>query len=240
MTERMGWIPVEKPIPPLGQLLLATGFGDREKFEKIIKESRNFEKPYIAHELVRKERGYEVVGQLIDGKTGLSIPLIGIEGHFVGLGLPPEEIVRREAAFGRTMLDSISRMRHYSDLVREVEKTLRGERFFPEILEELNGAWGAVLARMRALRFQNQKALQEHDSFRERTYNLIKGVPQMEYVLNSDSFRQKYFLPSIRKVNNTPPIKVDLTNKEKVGYEALVGAGRLTMPILRVILGKIR
>jgi|GEM_PF-5376771 len=238
MIEKMSWIPIEKPLPAIGTLLIVTGFGDRERFEKLKKESRGFEKPYTAHELVRKERGFDVVGYLIDEKTGFPIPLTGTEGHFVGLELPPEEIVRREASLGRNMLDSISRMNHYSDLLRKVEKTLRGEKFYPDILDELNGAYGAALARIRVLRFTNPKVQQTHDSFRERTYELTKGAPLMEYTIDFDFFKQKYYLPPIGKQSSGQPVSISLSSKEKEGYLALAGAGRLAMPLLRVLIGE--
>lgn len=211
--------------------------GDVEAFHIFLTDqSRIYEPSYLAFEAVRKGgRAQEVVGTLP------ALPFTGMEGHFYGIPVPSDEIVRHEAIIGKAVLDSlvISRRLHRTTL-SDLENTLRGDRLDVASALELDSILGATVARVKALHSYlmekyhgNQK---KNTAFRELTYTLVRRVPRMMYELRPQlgTVAQTYEIPKWTSSKNGNGA-VYLTPEEQEGYEALANIGRFAHPLFRTL-----
>jgi hypothetical protein len=148
--------------------------------ERLVEQSRQFERSYLAWETVRKVRN----PYFEDGT--------GFEGYFVGRLGSPAEALEMLLKIGQEMIDNNRRLYPHNPLFRSrLMKTLRGELEDPECIDVWAAQFGAMLGRLRCNLLTNQKA----SLFQSETYLLTNHLPPISYERGTVGIKQRYRLP---------------------------------------------
>lgn len=143
----------------------------------LIQRSDEYERPYLAWELVRK------------GKNPYFENGTGFEGYFVGVCNSAGEALQNLLKLGQDMLEHITRLHRYEYQFRSrLLKTLTGELNDPHAMSEWSAELGAELAKLRCNLLRNRQA----NAFQTDTYRTVRWLPRIDYVENDHTIRQHY------------------------------------------------
>lgn len=193
--------------------------------EKLIDQSRNFNKPYLAWEMVRRRRN-----PYFQNGTGF-------EGYFIGIARTPEEALEQVLRIGEEMLISILRLHRFDAGFRSrLMRTLIDELGDADAITEWATQLGATLARLRCNLLDNREA----DRFQEGTYRLVSRLPEIEYVEDQYTLRQIYLLNTVEMLPgehfDTRRISVSLEGLPRAEQDAWMVArlvGKFGHPLVR-------
>jgi hypothetical protein len=149
--------------------------------EALIQSSRQYDRPYLAWETVRRRRN-----PFFENGTGF-------EGYLIGVCRSPDEALEQILLVGQGMLDNIIRL-HRSDhsFKSRLIKTLLGEAYYPKAVAEWSVQLGATLARLHCNLLQNPQA----DDFHAETYRIVNDLPPISYRPGDHTLKQAYVLES--------------------------------------------
>jgi hypothetical protein len=185
---------------------------------RLVKDSRRYEHPYLAWEIVRKNRNPFFV-------TGT-----GFEGYFIGVCHTPEEVLDAVIHTSRQILTNITReYRMDYGFKSRLMKTLVGEISDPKAIGIWAAEFGAAIARLRC----NLQHNLEGDSFRIETYRTVRALPFIDYQENSHEILHSY---SIGIQIPRPKIHVTQDSIHSADQDAWLVAwsiGRFGHPLVR-------
>ncbi|MDL1885255.1 hypothetical protein FBR01_16585 [Anaerolineae bacterium CFX8] len=150
---------------------------DETTLDEMVKQSRQFERAFLAWETVRKQRN-----PFFENGTGF-------EGYFVGTCHSPEEALEAILKLNRDILDRIHRL-HRMDygFQSRLMKTLTGDIYDPAAMQEWSAQLGAALGRLRAGIYYNEQA----SRFQTETYRSVYHLPLIFYRQKNDAIEQRY------------------------------------------------
>jgi hypothetical protein len=186
--------------------------------ESLVKDSRRYEQPYLAWEMVRKNRNPFFM-------TGT-----GFEGYYIGVCHSAEEVLAAIILVNRQILTNI--MRQYRmdyGFKSQLMKTLLGEVSDPKAIGIWAAEFGAAIARLR----HNLQHNLEGDSFRIETYRAVKTLPPIDYREDDHQILHSY---SIGYQIPKPKIQVTIDSIHPADQDAWLVAwsiGRFGHPLIR-------
>lgn len=143
----------------------------------LVKDSRRYEQPYLAWEVVRKNRNPFFV-------TGT-----GFEGYYVGVCETPEAVLDAIIHTSRQILTNLSREYRWNFAFKSrLMKTLTAELNDPKAIAIWSAEFGATIARLR----RNLQHNVEGDSFRIETYRTVHALPFIDYHENGYRVLHQY------------------------------------------------
>ncbi|MCL6096082.1 MAG: hypothetical protein M1444_00145 [Patescibacteria group bacterium] len=221
---------IDKPIPQVGRLLRFATKGDPEAQRLVAEQSRKYDSPYLAWELVRKLRAgtADSVGQVFS--DGIRLPNTGFEGYFSGL--PPEEVVAEEADLGIKILRGMGYFANYETTrytLWEMNRFLSGRiqtKDVVGIMQYFDEIFAVTLARARA------RSADDCESFRRETYAHLSKGHSISYQIDQDGIHQTITLPVVPCEQIAPP-RVELKRIQLKGYLTLAEIGRFGHPLGR-------
>ncbi|MEO8606409.1 MAG: hypothetical protein ABI690_00885 [Chloroflexota bacterium] len=184
----------------------------------LVKASRRYEHPYLAWEVVRKNRNPFFV-------TGT-----GFEGYYIGVCDSPEAVLDAIILTSRNILTNI--MREYRmdyGFKSRLMKTLLGEVSDPKAIGIWAAEFGATIARLR----RNLQHNIEGDTFRIDTYRAVKSLPFIDYREDDHQIMHNY---SIGYPIPKPKIQVTMDSIHSTDQDAWLVAwsiGRFGHPLVR-------
>ncbi|MBX3066051.1 MAG: hypothetical protein KF726_23940 [Anaerolineae bacterium] len=184
--------------------------------------SGQFERPYLAWEIVRKGRN-----PYFENGTGF-------EGYFIGQCSSADEALHKLIAVGEEMRQNLFRLYHFDlSFHSKLMRTIMGESADPRAIFEWATEFGAELARLRCNYLRNQEA----DKFRTETYRLSYALPPINYHEDKDTIRQQYAIyrdskPSTKEIINPKLLKP----AEQDAWVVVQSIGKFGHPLLREFL----
>ncbi len=189
----------------------------------LLAESHQYDHPYLAWETVRRRRN-----PYFESGTGF-------EGYLVGICHSPDEALEQILAISRGMLIGIARLYRFEYGFRsKLRQTLSGEASDPKAIAEWSAQLGAALARLRCNLFHNREA----DAFREETYQVVSGLPPIDYHAVNHAFRQVYSV-DCQHIPNTVKMVINAQQLPTADQEAWLVAqaiGKFGHPLVREFL----
>lgn len=144
---------------------------------RLVQDSRQYERAYLAWETVRKSRN----PFFVDGT--------GFEGYFVGSLYSPEQVIEALLHIGHYVLDTNARLYRYNHTFqRKLLAALYGEREDFQAIEVLAAQFGAALGRLRCNLLTNGDARM----FQAETYVSTVSLPPMCYAWTPIGIDQRY------------------------------------------------
>ena len=193
--------------------------------ERLVEQSRQFERSYLAWETVRKVRN----PYFEDGT--------GFEGYFVGRLGSPGEALEMLLKIGQEMIENNRRLYPYNPLFRSrLMRTLRGELEDPDCIEVWAAQFGAVLGRLRCNLLTNQKA----SLFQAETYLLTNRLPPITYERRKLTIQERYRLPfgmTDHGIKWSLRHELMQTSKQDAGLVA-TSVGKFGHPLIRAYLNE--
>ncbi len=147
--------------------------------DAVVKPSRQYERPFLAWETVRKIRN-----PFFDNGTGF-------EGYFVGFCQSSDEALVRLLGLSQSILENICRL-HRMDYTfkSRLMKTLTGEMCDTKAMYEWSAQLGAALAQLRCNVRQNRRT----ETFQIETYYIVNRLPMIAYYQEDRTIEQRYMI----------------------------------------------
>jgi len=185
---------------------------------RIAKDSHRYELPYLAWEVVRKNRNPFFM-------TGT-----GFEGYYIGISQSADEVLDAIIFISRNVLDNITRRyRVEYSFQSHLMMTLTGELSDPKAIEVWSAELGATIARLRCDLHHNPMA----DQFRVETYRIVKSLPNISYYENSHRILNNY---SVGSQSSKLKAYVSMNSVQPADQDAWLVAwsiGRFGHPLVR-------
>jgi hypothetical protein len=144
---------------------------------RFVERSRQYERPYLAWETVRKVRN----PFFTEGT--------GFEGYYIGQNYSSEELLDCLLQIGHHMLRSNGRLYRFNFRFQSrLMKTLLGDRSDPEAITVWSDQFGAALGRLRCHLLTC--AVASH--FNTETYRHTSSLPSIRYTPNHHTITQEY------------------------------------------------
>lgn len=147
--------------------------------DTVVKPSRQYERPFLAWETVRKIRN-----PFFDNGTGF-------EGYFVGFCQSSDEALAKLLNVCQDMLLNVNRLHRMDYTFRSrLMKTLTGESCDYKAMYEWSAQLGAALAKLRCNVRQNRRT----ERFQTETYYIVNRLPMIAYHEEDRTIEQQYMI----------------------------------------------
>lgn len=182
---------------------------------------RRYDQAYLAWEQVRQR-----TNPFFDPGTGF-------EGYLIGLCDSPEQALERLLGTMHGVLDGIARChpRQYAKQ-NTLMKTLTGEKYDAAMVDLWSTWLGVVLAKLRCNLFHNKAG----DKFRSRTYQLVGGLPPIQYQEVHQHIEQDYCLCAGCSNSRLHVGLPDLNGHDQEAWLVALHLGRFGHPLVRQLL----